>query len=280
MEEIMLTDEQRAKRHAGIGASDTPIIMGYSSYKTPYQLYLEKTGVVSPDEEITEQQYWGNALEPLIIKRFAEENNVDVTFPDTVYHPDRPFIFANLDGWIASESAIVEAKSANSFQRKEWDMASSDGIPLVYLIQIAKQCAITDASRGYCAVLIGGMEYKQFIYERDKALEELIIQADIDFWNCIQNRIEPDPINTSDCRLKFPKPHPDKISEVTFHIQSGLNLLQDLKENAKELDSVMEKYKMKIMEHMGTAEYLVDQDGQLLASWKANKKGTRVFNIK
>ena len=65
----MLTDEQRSKRHEGIGASDTPIIMGYSSYKTPYQLYLEKTGILIPEQEITEQQYWGNALEPIIIKR-------------------------------------------------------------------------------------------------------------------------------------------------------------------------------------------------------------------
>ena len=48
----MLTDEQRAKRHEGLGASDTPIIMGYSTYKTPYELYLEKTGTVTYDDEI------------------------------------------------------------------------------------------------------------------------------------------------------------------------------------------------------------------------------------
>lgn len=276
----MLTDEQRSKRHAGIGASDTPIIMGYSSYKTPYQLYLEKIGAIESNDEITEQQYWGNALEPIIINRFAEENDVTVTFPDTVYHHDYPFIFANLDGWIESENAIIEAKSANSFQRKEWDMALTDGIPLVYLIQVAKQCLITNATRGYCAVLIGGMEYKQFIYERDAALEELILKADLDFWHCVQNRIEPDPISTADCRLKFPKPHPDKIVETTYHIQSGLNLLHDFKDKSKELDKLMDNHKMKIMQHMGTAEYLIGQDGEMLATWKATKKGTRVFNLK
>ena len=72
----MLTEEQRARRCNGIGASDSAIIMGYSSYKTPYELYLEKTGAVEPDEEMTEQQYWGNALEPVILKRFEQENNV------------------------------------------------------------------------------------------------------------------------------------------------------------------------------------------------------------
>src|SRR5258706_5017843 len=192
----MLTDEQRANRHKGLGASDTPIIMGYSTYKTPYQLYLEKIGAIESDDEMTEQQYWGNALEPIIINRFAEENDVQIRFPDTDYHPDYPFIFANLDGWVESEDAVIEAKSANRFQRKEWDMALTDGIPLVYLIQIAKQCLIMNATRGYCAVLIGGMKYKQFIYEHDAVLEELILKADIEFWDCVQKRIAPEPINT------------------------------------------------------------------------------------
>ena len=276
----MLTEEQRSKRHEGIGASDTPIIMGYSSYKTPYQLYLEKTGIVTTDDEITEVQYWGNALEPIIIQRFAQENDVEISFPDTVYHPDYPYMFANLDGWIESESAVVEAKSANSFQRKEWDMALTDGIPLVYLIQIAKQCIITNATRGYCAVLIGGAEYKQFIYERDIALEAMIIQADKDFWHCVQNRIPPDSINTADCRLKFPTPHPDKISLATFNSMNSLVGLMNIKASIKDLEAQEEKLKMNIMSHMGKAQYLVGEDGELLATWKANKKGTRVFNTK
>lgn len=276
----MLTEEQRAKRHEGIGASDTAIIMGYSSYKTPYQLYLEKTGAITADEELTEVQYWGNALEPIIIQRFAEENDVKVSFPDTVYHPDYPYMFANLDGWIDSEDAVIEAKSANSFQRKEWDMALTDGIPLVYLIQIAKQCLITNATRGYCAVLIGGMEYKQFIYERDKVLEELILKADIDFWECVQKRIAPDPTTTSDCRLKFPIPHPDKVQESNFRTKNALVGLMNVKSSIKDLTEQEDKLKMEIMSYMGNAEYLYGQDGEMLATWKANKKGTRVFNIK
>ena len=276
----MLTDAQRAVRHEGIGASDTPIIMGYSSYKTPYQLYLEKIGAIDASEEMTEQQYWGNALEPIILTRFSEENDVRVTFPDTVHHPDYPFIFANLDGWVASENAVIEVKSANSYQRKEWDMALTDGIPLVYLIQVAKQCLITNATRGYCAVLIGGMEYKQFIYERDAALEDLILKADIEFWRCVQNRIEPDPMSTSDCRLKFPTPHPDKIADANFRTMNALVGLMNVKASIKDLNAEEDRLKMELMSHMGNAEYLMGQDGELVATWKATKKGTRVFNIK
>lgn len=277
----MLTEEQRKRRREGIGASDSPIIMGYSSYKTPYQLYLEKTGIISDDEEEqTDLQYWGNAIEPLIIKKFSEENNLEVSFPDTLYHRDHPFIFANLDGFIESENAVIEAKMANSFQRKEWDGAYQDGIPLTYLIQIAKQVAVADATKGYCAVLIGGFEYMQFLYERDRELEELIIKADCDFWHCVQNRIEPDPISTADCRLKYRDVIADKTVPATFKIAQNYAELQNVKAEAKRLAELEDKYKMLIMQHMGNAEYLADLEGEILVTWKANKKGTRVFNIK
>ncbi len=276
----MLTDEQRLKRKDGLGASDSSIIMGYSSYKTPYQLYLEKIGTIVGDDELTEQQYWGNALEPVIIKRFEEENGVKVSFPDTIYHPQYPFIFANLDGWIESENAVVEAKCANSFQRKEWDVNTSDGIPINYLIQIAKQVAVTDAVKGYCAVLIGGNEYMQFVYERDKALEDMIIKSDIEFWSCVQNKIEPEAINTNDCRLKYKDPVSEKMMQSTFKTQNALCALMELKLGTKLMSQKEDKLKMQIMSHMGNSEYLIGQQGEILATWKANKKGTRVFNIK
>jgi len=276
----MLTEEQRKKRTEGIGASDSPIIMGYSTYKTPYQLYLEKIGTVSSDDNITEAQYWGNALEPLILTRFSEENGVLLKFPDTIYHPDYPYIFANLDAWCPDLNAVVECKAANAYSRKEWDMSLSDGIPMAYLIQIAKQCLLTDATRGYCAVLIGGMEYKQFVYERDAALESLILQSDINFWACVQERREPAPINTSDCRIKYGKANPDKVVASNFTTTNSLKQLTKIKTMRKQLEEDEELYKVEIMSHMKDAEYLVGLDEELLVTWKATKKGNRVFNLK
>jgi putative phage-type endonuclease len=276
----MITPEQRESRKLGIGASDSPIIMGYSSYKTPYQLYLEKRGVVTDEDEETELQYWGNALEPAILKRFEEENNVTITRPDTIHHPNFPQLFANLDGWIESERAVVEVKCANSFQRKEWDMAAEDGMPLHYLIQVAKQVAVADAVRGYCAVLIGGNEYKQFVYERDLSLEATILESDLAFWDCVQKGIEPDPINTNDCRLKFPRPESNKVARSTFKTTNALIELQDLKAKIKNLEKSVDHYKMHIMSHMGVAEYLIEQEGEVVATWKANKKGVRTLLLK
>jgi putative phage-type endonuclease len=276
----MLTEEQKIARMNGLGASDSPIIMGYSSYKTPYQLYLEKTGLADSDYEETEQQYWGNALERAIVARFERDNDVKVTFPDTIHHPDYPFILANLDGWIESENAVLEIKCCNVFQRKSWDTSTSDGMPMAYLIQLAKQVAVSNADKGYCAVLIGGCEYMQFTYERDRALEELIIESDKEFWHKVQNRIEPDPSNVSDCRLKYSNVIETKTVHANYRTAKCLEELLDIKAEIKQLNLAEDAAKMQLMEHMKDAEYLVGLEGEILATWKANKKGTRVLNIK
>jgi len=37
---------------------------------------------------------------------------------------------------------------------------------------------------------------------------------------------------------------------------------------------------MQLMTFMGDSEYLIEHSGEVIATWKATKKGTRVFNIK
>jgi predicted RNA-binding protein YlqC (UPF0109 family) len=54
----------------------------------------------------------------------------------------------------------------------------------------------------------------------------------------------------------------------------------NVKASIKDLTETEDKMKMELMAHMGDAEYLVGQEGEMLATWKATKKGTRVFNIK
>lgn len=275
----MLTDEQKENRKNGLGASDTPILMGYSTFKTPYELYLEKKGLVDCDEE-TEQQYWGKQIEPLILQRFSEEMNTPVISLDTIYHPDYPFIFANLDGYAPELDAVVEAKMVNVFQRKKWDCALTDGIPFDYLIQIAKQVMLKDARMGYCAVLIGGNEFKYFEYHRDEALEKMILNADIQFWDCVQNNIEPEPVSISDCKLKFNDSRPESTIKANYTIGEKVAQLQMLKVRQKNLSEEEERYKIQLMRYMGNKEILVDSFNTIIATWKKNKKGTRVFNLK
>lgn len=276
----MITEQQRIDRKLGIGGSDMPIIMGLSSYKTPYQLYLEKTSQIDVSEEMTELQYWGNKLEGVIRDVFSERNNVIIETPDTIIHPFYNFLRANIDGFIPSRNAVFEAKCSSQFMRHEWGEDGSDIIPMPYLVQVAHYCAVTNADCAYIAVLIGGNDYREYKYTRDLELESTIIDAAKKFWECVKNRTSPEPVNQIDLRLMYPKHHPEKIKTIAPEIKEQLTTLIDTRFKIKALSDIEEKHKFNIMQFMEDAEYLTDECGRPIISWKANKRGARTFLMK
>lgn len=276
----MITNKQREERMLGIGGSDMPIILGLSSYKTPYQLYLEKTGQVETSIEMTEPQYWGSQLEGVVRNEFAKRNNVQVETPETITHPFHDFLRGNIDGFIPEWKAVLEVKCASAFMAQEWGEDGSDVIPLQYLVQVAHYCAVTNADCAYIAVLIGGNDYRQYKYTRDPALEERVINEAAAFWECVQNNTPPLPVNQVDLRLMFPKHDPDKIKTVEPVIAEQLTTLADTRFKIKQLSEMEDKYKFNIMQFMEDAEVLVDGEGKPIVSWKANKRGSRTFLMK
>lgn len=276
----MITSQQREERKLGIGGSDMPIIMGLSTYKTPYQLYLEKTGQIETIEEETQFQYWGNQLEGIIRNEFSIRNNVTITLPHTLSHPLYPHLRANVDGIIPEWNAVLEVKCANQFMSLQWGENGSDIIPMQYLVQVAHYCTVTNSDCAYIAVLIGGNDYREFKYIRDLSIENKLMEEANKFWTCVQNKTPPEPVNQVDLRLMFPKHNPDKVKKIEAPVAEQLTKLTDTRFKIKALNDVEEKYKFNIMQFMQDAECLVDEKGKPIVSWKANKRGSRTFLVK
>jgi hypothetical protein len=100
------------------------------------------------------------------------------------------------------------------------------------------------------------------------------------FWDCIQSRNPPEPINQVDLRLMFPTHAPDKVTTIEPTIAKELNTLHNVRLKIKELTKDEERYKFNIMQFMKDSECLVDETGKHLVSWKANKRGSRTFLMK
>lgn len=276
----MITDKQREERKLGIGGSDMPIIMGLSSYKTPYQLYLEKTGIIETSNEMTAPQYWGSMLEGTIRDEFAKRNNVVVETPETIIHPFNDFLRANIDGYIPEWNAILEVKCASSFTASQWGEDGSDVIPMPYLVQVAHYCAVANADCAYIAVLIGGNDYREYKYVRDIELEAHVIDAAKTFWECVQTKTPPAAVNDVDLKLMFPTHKEEKKVPIEPKVAEQLTTLIDTRFKIKQLSEVEEQFKFNIMQFMKDAEVLVNESGQPVVSWKANKRGTRTFLMK
>ena len=129
-------------RKAGIGGSDAAVVCGISRYKSPVELWMEKTGQL-PAQETGEAAYWGNLLESLVREEFTKRTGISVTKPSALYQSEEhPFMLANVDGLCedpAHGPCIFEAKTASAYKAGEWE----DSIPDEYMIQIQHYMAVT-----------------------------------------------------------------------------------------------------------------------------------------
>ena len=272
----MITEQQRIERKQGIGGSDVAIIMGLSNYMTPVALWMQKRGELEIDNVESPQAYWGNRLESLVREEFALRHNCIVTEPDTIVHPSHTYMRGNIDGFVPSENAVLEIKTCNQFLSHEWGQEGAE-IPPRYLVQIAYYCMLTNASKGYVAVLIGGQDYREYVYERDEWLEADIVMACDEFWHCVERGKQP-PAQFADMKYLF-KAVEEKSIVYSTELEKPIKDLMTVKLKSKQLQIEEEQAKLQIMQYMQDAEYLTDNDGKVLVSWKTGKRG-RTFLVK
>ena len=64
-------------RKQGIGGSDASVGCGISRYKSPVELWMNKSGQL-PDQEAGEAAYWGTQLEPFVRAEFTKRTGIEV----------------------------------------------------------------------------------------------------------------------------------------------------------------------------------------------------------
>lgn len=182
-------------RAIGIGGSDAAVIMGMNQYKSPYQLWLEKTGQAeAPDLSGNQYVYWGTKNEANIADWFQEETGKKVKRLGTLQSKEYPFMLANVDRTVVGENAGLEIKTAGVRQYRKW---KDDEIPDAYYCQCLHYMAVTGADYWYIAVLLGGNEAKWKRIERNEEDIQHLIMAETDFWKLVEARTPP-PVDGSD----------------------------------------------------------------------------------
>lgn len=133
--------EFRKKR---VAASDVPIIMGISPYKTPYELAMEKLDL-KKDEKYNHAMALGHKFEPKIRARVEIEMNKG--FPDFVLlKKDIPWQMASLDGYNDGSKEFIEIKYMGE---ENFEKVKKDG-PLEYhKPQLEMQFHVTGSKKGY-----------------------------------------------------------------------------------------------------------------------------------
>lgn len=256
-------------RRQGIGGSDAGIIMGLNKYKTAFELWLDKTGQVLPDESAGEAAYWGNQMEEVVAKEFEKRTGKKVRRSNMMYqHPEHDFMLANVDRFIVGEDALLECKTASAYLAKEWE---ADEVPATYLVQIQHYLAVTGKSKAYVAVLIGGNKFIWKEIERDEELINQIIAFELDFWETnVKGHVAP-ALDGSSAAEKYLKDRFAKSEDKQVMLSKKYNEFlaerANLERDIKLLETRKKEIDNNIKGHMESAEKALSDNYEV--SWKS-----------
>lgn len=265
----MLTDSQKQQRKLGIGGSDAAAICGLSKYKTPLQVYYEKTDATYEVEQ-NEKMYWGNAHEITVLKEYEKRTGRKVLITNvTKIHKDFEFIRGNLDGFIEQENAILECKTTEAYDLSEWGEPGTDEFPDEYILQCAHYSMITGADYVDVAVLIGLSDFRIYKYIKNKNVEDYLLDQEVSFWsNNVLKQIPPDPITIEDVKLRWKNHKADDYAIASQEIEFMFESLKILKETIKDFEGQKEAVEFQIKKFIQDSEGLKNDRGKVLATWK------------
>ena len=268
-----------------LGGTDLAAICGLSPYRTALDVYLDKTSD-NISEDTNAAMRWGTLLEDVVAKAYKEDigNGKEVWESDhPVRHTEHRFLAANIDRWVGKRKDIreyiLECKTAGFNKGKEWGDLGTDQIPESYLVQVAYYAAICNVPKVDIAVLIGGQDFRIYTYNRNKDLEDKIIKIGINFWhNHIEKRIPPKCVSTRDTFNLFPQSNYHEIVAES-NIMKKWEQLKSLKEEEVRIADTIEKLKTDIQEFMRDYDVLIDNQGNVIATWK-NTAPRSFFDVK
>ncbi len=177
-------------RRKGLGGSDAAAVLGISPFRTACDLYYDKLGIVTADD----QGNWvaiemGVLLEALVARIFEKKTGLKVYQRKSMFqHPRYPWMLADLDYLVTlpdGTTAILEIKTTNYNARENWFYNGKEIVPAYYEAQGRHYMAVMNINRVYYCCLYGNNEDEVLIrhIDRDMAYESELIALEDYFWH-------------------------------------------------------------------------------------------------
>ena len=193
-----LSAEAIAARRDSIGGSDANTIMSGNADRL-IQLWREKRGEAEP-EDLSDNLavQMGSFTEPLNVAWFEKCTGYDVHDRGMPYRRDwdgHPMA-ATLDGAVCERSTDDRLTPAlGVFEAKHCGTRNTDAELFErYVPQLTHNCLVTDLSRAWLSVFKGNGDWMVMEYALDDAYAAALIEAERDFWRCVQTGEPPAPL--------------------------------------------------------------------------------------
>jgi putative phage-type endonuclease len=282
LEQFASRAEWLAARKSGLGGSDAPIALGMSRWKSPMQLWSEKTGVLPPENDSVPEpmaRRLGTLLEPAVAQLLAEESGVTIqrVTNAVVRDQDRPYLLCSPDGFVREVGnfdpvALVELKTADTSKADEWE----EGVPPAYLVQVQHNLGVTGFKSAFVGCLIGTRDFKWMKVERDEPMIEDLRDRLHSFWDLVKMETPPDPTgaegDTKALAALYRIPSAGKAVTLSADFLDLSWELDRLKDETKKAEERMEQIKNLIKAEMGDAEEGVLPGNEGSWTWKTQRR--------
>lgn len=263
----MSREEWVAARKNSIGGSDAATVLGLNPYSSPYALWAEKTGALTP-EDISgkEAVRLGVFLEPYVAQRFCEETGKKVRRENYILRNDEyPWAHANVDRLVIGERAGLECKTTSALNLRKF---KGGEYPANYYCQCMHYMAVTGYEKWYLAVLIGNHDFRVFEIFRDEEEIRALMETEQAFWECVENKTPPAVDGREATSEALDDLYADEGNTVDLTpVCKNIRQYLDLKAQIKVLEEKLAEAANQIKEFMGCAGKGVYQDFQV--NWRS-----------
>lgn len=192
----MITGEQRKARSKGIGGSDAAAVLGISPFKSPADVWVEKTqplhDELGEDADVDLRLELGNVMESHIAARWSKIENKPVQLDvPTIVHPDHPWMLGNVDGLVGEKAGLeVKLVLSGAQAARLGDEGTDSGLP-EHVVQCHHYMAVTNRHTWHLVYFDPRKGLRSYMVRRDPEFERLLIDTERKFWQHVEERTPP-----------------------------------------------------------------------------------------
>ncbi|MGA7873182.1 MAG: YqaJ viral recombinase family protein [Candidatus Binatus sp.] len=184
------TPEWHRWRMQGIGASDAPVIMADSPFKTPRTLWSIKTGRMQEDPAGPAARR-GRELERFARRAYERQTGIQVE-PLCLVHQEFEWMRASLDGLSFDGSTLLEIKCPLSLRDRA--SAQEGRIPSQYHAQLQHQLEVSGAEQAHYWSF-HGTDGILIEIRPDREYAKRLVEAEAAFWQLVKENRWPELAN-------------------------------------------------------------------------------------
>lgn len=186
------SDAWKAKRKQCITATDLPILIGDSIWKTPYKLWREKVGL-DEEEEPNSRMLKGLELEPFVLEKVNQKLCLKMK-PSVLLsdNEDSQWAMCSLDGaQFHKDGSIIYATEIKCPNAEDHETAKKGKVPQKYKAQVQWQLFVT----GLWVIYYASYHEEDLVIlevKRDDSYIYQLYEKAVQFKRCVDQFIPPE----------------------------------------------------------------------------------------